>query len=171
MQKKRIAGLIGAAFLLCAGVAVASERSDTVNDQALQSEIRQDIVDLHDFFVGWYNGELPQEAYDSEFDARLGPAFTIVLPSGVELDRDSLSGAMRESFGKNPGFQIEIRNVRLVHATKSMAVATYEEWQRKDEGGPESVSGRLSTVVLARGEILQWLHVHETWLPDVPNAN
>ena len=171
MRNKRIAGWAGAALLLCAPAALATEGGDIVNDHALESEIRQDIVELHDFFVGWYNGELPQEAYDTEFDARLGPAFTIVMPTGEELDRASLSQAMRESFGKNPGFEIEIRNVRLVHATESTAIATYEEWQRKVEGGPETTTGRLSTVVMARGETLQWLHVHETWLPDVPNAN
>lgn len=131
----------------------------------LENEVRQDIEDLHSFFVGWYNGTVPDSAFETEFLARLDPAFSIIMPSGVKLDYETLSSAMRESFGGNKGFRIEIRNVRLVHVTESTAVATYEEWQRKEQGGAESGSARVSTVTLARGDTLKWLHVQETWLP------
>lgn len=151
--------------LMLAAPAAAAERSEPVSDTALENEIRQDIEALHEFFVGWYNGTLPEAAYENEFAARLDPNFTIIMPSGVELDHDSLSAAMRQSFGKNPGFRIGIRNVRLVHAGETTAVATYEEWQHHEEEGPESVSARVSTVAFERGDTLKWLHVHETWLP------
>jgi len=73
---------------------------------------------------------------------------------------------MRQSFGKNPGFRIEIRNVQLIHATESTAIARYEEWQRKEQEGAEYDSGRVSTVVFSREDRLKWLHVHETWLTE-----
>lgn len=164
MKPRQFMAWVGA--LMLATTTVAAERSEPVIDTALENEIRQDIEVLHEFFVGWYNGTLPEIAYDTEFAARLAPTFTIVMPSGVELDHDSLSAAMRQSFGKNPGFRIEIRNVRLVHASEKVAIATYEEWQFHEQEGPDSASARISTVVFARGETLKWLHVHETWLPE-----
>lgn len=135
-------------------------------DPALENEVRQDIEGLHDFFVGWFNGDLPESAYATEFEARLDPAFTIIMPSGAELDFTNLSRAMKESFGQKPGFRIEIRNVRLVHVTETTIVATYEEWQRNSREESARGSGRLSTVVFDRRGSLKWRHVHETWLPE-----
>ncbi len=163
------AGVCALFLCLLLGVPVAGHTSEdiaTVNKTLLENEIRQDVEELHAFFVAWYNGKLPDRAFEDEFVARLGTEFTIIMPSGAELDYDTLSSAMRQSFGKTPGFRIEIRNVRLIYATGSMAVARYEEWQRNEQEGPESGSGRISTVVFSREETLKWLHVHETWLPE-----
>ena len=73
---------------------------------------------------------------------------------------------MRKAYGKKPGFRIEIRDVRLLQATETSAVARYEEWQHNAQEGPGTGNGRISTVAFALGDRLQWLHVHETWLPD-----
>lgn len=162
----RLRQILVIALLFLPLVGMANEESKTVTDPIVENQVRQDIEDLHDFFVGWYNGKLPDSAFESEFAARLDPAFTIIMPNGVELDYDSLSYAMRDSFGKNPGFRIEIRNVRLVHATAETAVATYEEWQFQEGDGADSATSRVSTVLFERGERLTWLHVHETWLPE-----
>ena len=132
----------------------------------LENAVRQEVEDLHDFFVGWYNGDLPKSAYETDFLAKLDRGFTIIMPSGTELGYDALCSAMRASFGKKKGFQIEIRNVRLVESTETLVVATYEEWQHNDMEGPDSASARVSTVVFERAEALLWRHVHETWLPE-----
>lgn len=164
--------MIGALVLVICfmpGVTIAGSTNkevEAVKESVLENEIRQEIEELHAFFVGWYNGNLPGSSFDDEFVARLGADFTIIMPSGIELNYETLSSAMRQSFGKNPGFRIEIRNVRLIHATESTAIARYEEWQRKEQEGAESGSGRVSTVVFSREDRLKWLHVHETWLPE-----
>ena len=132
----------------------------------LEEAVREDVVALHDFFVGWYGGELPQSAFETEFLARLDPAFTIIMPSGAELDMATLSGAMQDAFGRKPGFRIEIRNVRLKYLTETTVVATYEEWQRNTREAAETGTGRPSTVVFDRDGSLRWRHVHETWLPE-----
>ena len=44
----------------------------------MENEVRQDVEDLHSFFVGWYNGTLPDSAFETEFLARLDPDFTIM---------------------------------------------------------------------------------------------
>ena len=165
-------GLVGIFFLficLWPGVMVAgstNREAETVNEPVLENEIRQEVEELHAFFVAWYNGNLPDCAFDDEFIARLGSEFTIIMPSGIELDYDTLSSAMRQAFGKKPGFRIEIRNVRLIHATETMAIASYEEWQHMENEGAEPSRGRVSTVAFSREGRLKWLHVHETWLPE-----
>jgi len=64
-------------FFACFANPVAGttqERSESV----LENEVRQDVEDLHSFFVGWYNGTLPDSAFETEFLARLDPDFTIM---------------------------------------------------------------------------------------------
>jgi len=149
------------------GWVIATQAGETeMKPQTLEAKLRKDVEDLHAFFVGWYNASLPENAFESEFMARLDPGFTIIMPSGVRLDHKTLVSSMRGSYGKKPGFRIEIRNVRVVHVTESSAVAQYEEWQRNDHESPGSGSGRVSTVIFSLGDELQWLHVHETWLPE-----
>lgn len=154
-------------LLLCLSAnSVAQERNEAMDQSALENAVKQEIEDLHAFFVGWYNGALPQNAYETGFLAKLDSGFTIIMPSGTELNYEELCSAMKASFGKKPGFQIEIRNVRLVTFSETTAVATYEEWQHDDLEGPDSASARISTVVFERGDSLSWRHVHETWLPE-----
>ena len=166
----RIKGLVGIfSLLVCLlpGVMVAGSTNrevETVKESVLENEIRQEVEELHAFFVAWYNGNLPDRAFDEEFVARLGSEFTIIMPSGMELDYDTLSSAMRQSFGKKPGIRIQIRNVRLIDATETRAIASYEEWQHMEIEGAESARGRVSTVVFSREDGLKWLHVQETWL-------
>jgi hypothetical protein len=132
----------------------------------LEEAVREEVVALHDFFVGWYGGKLPESAFETEFLARLDPAFTIIMPSGAELDMANLSRAMQDAFGQKPGFRIEIRNVRLKYLTETTIVATYEEWQRNTREAAKTGTGRLSTVVFDRDGSLRWRHVHESWLPE-----
>lgn len=132
----------------------------------LESQLREEVIALHDFFVGWYNASLPESAFDTEFMARLDNGFTIIMPSGVRLDHKTLVSSIHRSYGKKPGFRIEIRNVRLLQETGSIAVAQYEEWQHNKQESPGVGSGRISTVIFSLGDKLQWLHVHETWLPE-----
>ena len=132
----------------------------------LETQLREEVKALHAFFVGWYNANLTERAFETEFMARLDAGFTIITPSGVKLDQEKLVSAMRQSYGKKPGFRIEIRNVRLLQATETSAVAHYEEWQHNGQESPGTGSGRISTVVFSQGDQLQWLHVHETWLPE-----
>jgi hypothetical protein len=154
-------------LLACLPLAEAGDKTIMESGHLeLEKTVRGDVVALHEFFVGWYGGELPESAFETEFLARLDPAFTIIMPSGAELDMASLSRAMQDAFGQKPGFRIEIRNVRLKYLTETTIVATYEEWQRNTREAAETGTGRLSTVVFDRDGSLRWRHVHETWLPE-----
>jgi len=70
-----------------------------------------------------------------------------------------------------------IRTARYIHVTESpIKIIQYrakgamdwhdEEWQHNKLESPGVGSGRISTVIFSLGDKLQWLHVHETWLPE-----
>jgi hypothetical protein len=81
-------------------------------------------------------------------------------------DRQTLLDRMRGAYGKSQaGARIWIEDFQLRSVHDGVAVVTYVEWQ--EVGGQKR--GRLSTAVLrARDDArngVEWLHVHETWLP------
>lgn len=129
----------------------------------------REIVDLHDFFVRWFRGEVPDtRAVWARVADVLDDGFVLVSPEGEIYDCDTLLSGLRDRHGHHgpaSDFTIWTRSAQLRHADETMAVVTYEEWQRRN--GKER--GRFSTAVFARDPRgphgLRWLHVHETWLP------
>lgn len=136
-------------------------------------QCQTEIVELHRFFVGWFNGDLPDtDAAWSQFENAVDPDFTLISPDGMVLAREVLLGALRGRNASHPpedGFHIWIKNFTCRHAGETHVVVTYEEWQRLK--GEERA--RLSTAVFVRRPStpngVRWLHVHETWLPDQPS--
>jgi len=128
---------------------------------------RTEIETLHQFFVGWYTGQLPDEAF-SRAESALAPSFEIISPDGERRDREASLAAIRNSFGTyGPAeFEIEIRNVEVVERWDDRALVRYEEWQHT-----EATTGRLSTVLFAPArestpdeQQLEWRYLQETWL-------
>lgn len=125
---------------------------------------RAEIERLHDRFVAWFTGG--DDADFDEIERALAPEFEMVTPDGRRVARDAVLESIREAHGRNaPGeFDIEIRNVEVVHATDDHATVRYEEWQTT----PAGETGRVSTVLFrvdpAAPGGLVWLDVHETWL-------
>ena len=147
-----------AAVLSLAGCSSALGPSSTPpTDDAVAAE----IVALHDFFTGWFRGEVPNDDPSfAKFPDALAPGFVIVSPTGTLSDRDTVLAGVRGAHGSwGPDDSIRISNVAVRIRTDETIVATYEEWQRRE--GTER--GRLSTVVF--DSRLRWQHVHETWLP------
>ena len=64
-----------------------------------------------------------------------------------------------------PPFRIWIESFQPRLVAGNLALVTYEEWQEV-EG---RVTGRLSSALFREMETapkgVEWLHVHETWLP------
>jgi hypothetical protein len=83
-------------------------------------------------------------------------------PDGRWSDASQVHSFVRAAFGQQPT-KFTIRNVTL---RGDAAVGTYEEWQAADA----NLTGRISTAVLTpKSDMpngLQWMHLHETWLPD-----
>lgn len=132
----------------------------------IEQEVRAEIETLHEFFVNWFAGTSPPDSLHELVRTRFDPGFVIVPPSGTLLTLEDLVDGLQAVHGKNPGFRIAIRNVRLRHASGDLVLATYEEWQRNAKASQPPDNARISTALLRKSKSLQWLHVHETWLPE-----
>lgn len=127
--------------------------------------IAQEIVELHDFFTGWFAGDLDPEAF-SRLEESLDGDFHLISPSGDIDDRDALLESVRQAHGsRGADFSIRIEHIEPRCTHGDVHVATYEEIQPVDSDGP---ARRRSTVVFAedlgRPNGLRWLHVHEVAL-------
>ncbi len=127
-----------------------------------------EVADLHRFFEAWLNGGGAAAGFD-RCERALGDGFAIVDSAGALCERGPLLSALRAAHGRHAGADepfriwIERPTVRMVH--DPVCLVTYEEWQRI--GG--RTTARLSSALFRRRPDgpngVEWLHVHETWLP------
>ena len=132
-----------------------------------EERCRLEVVELHRFFQEWFRGLVPNTDESlARFSDVLSEGFEIISPAGVSVGRAPILDAVRDGYGREPGAKIWIENHRHCMTIGGLSVVTYEEWQ--DMAGRKR--GRLSTAVLQITEdtphAVQWLHVHETWLPE-----
>ncbi len=138
----------------------------------MESACRKEIVQLHQFFEDWYHGRM--EYSDVNFSRMadvMAEPFTIIFPSGSQHRREDTLRMVREGYGRwqDSANRIWIENVVLCWQEEDVCLLTYEEWQETDG----EMTARLSSVLFrSQAETpngLVWLHVHETWLPIIPN--
>jgi len=134
---------------------------------SFRDRCEDEIVGLHRFFQRWYLGECdPHGEEFSRVSDVLTEDFRMVNPDGVQVARSDLLSGLRARHGtKREGFQIEIENVTYRMLGRGLAAVTYEEWH--EEGRHRK--GRLSTAIFRDHDDapngVEWVHVHETWLP------
>jgi len=137
----------------------------------MEQRCSHEVVQLHQFFEDWFNGVLPptDEAFD-RFSSVMGESFVIISPSGELTEREELLERLQSAHGiwrgmSRPG-RIWIENLQVRHQVGDQALVLYEEWQ-EIEGESR---GRLSTALFRRREgtpnSVEWVHVHEVWLPN-----
>lgn len=131
----------------------------------------KEVVELHQFFQDWFNGVLKNDddAFH-RFDGVMADDFQIIPPDAATTQREVLVERLRGAHGAwadrgdEPG-RIWIENLSVRRSFGDWAIVTYEEWQTVNG----DTRGRLSTVIFGRREDtpngLEWLHVHEVWLP------
>lgn len=126
----------------------------------------QEIHELHEFFQEWFAGRLPanDEAF-ARFAQAMGPDFQMITPGGERVARGALLDGLRGAHGSQPDCRIWIENLSSRELTKDVCLVTYEEWQ----GSGDDARGRLSSALLRRAagapRAVEWLHLHEVWLP------
>jgi hypothetical protein len=133
-------------------------------------QIETAIHEIHDFFTDWVGGKCPGDARTFKRNAldRLSNDLVAIMPGGQSFGKRDFEGYMTSIYGSNPDFRIKIRDIRLRHQIGDVAVVNYHEWQRNAKDSDEPNNGRLTTMVVRdRGaETLEFLQVHETWLPS-----
>lgn len=122
---------------------------------------------LHDVIEAWFLAETDDLA---PFSDALADEFHIVSPSGVTRSKTDIVASMADARGRyadaTPPFEVRIENATVRVEAGASWLVTYEEHQRVD--GDWEV--RTSSVLLReRADApagIEWVHLHETWLPD-----
>lgn len=134
---------------------------------ALRARCEDEVTDLHRFFQEWYRGtiEAGGEGFSRMSDV-LTEGFHLITPDGALVGRSEILGAVRGAHGsRGPDFTIRTGECRFRAGGRGLGVVTYEEWH---EDG-DTRRGRISTAVFQdRADApngVEWVHVHETWLP------
>ena len=127
--------------------------------------IEAEIVQLHQFFQDWYNGEIElSEENFSRLDDVLAKSFELVSPEGRILERNPLLDGIHQAHNTRKGMRIWIEDVRVLHWFDELVLATYNECQDYED----KTTVRLSSVLFRNKSNtpngLEWLHVHETWM-------
>ncbi|MFT7464137.1 MAG: hypothetical protein ACI9EF_002486 [Pseudohongiellaceae bacterium] len=131
--------------------------------------IAAEIADLHGFFADWFVGRIPNDAATFARCADvMARGFHIVSPSGIKTERDELLDSLRQAHNSNVSGELRIwtKSLTVRSLTETLALAHYEEWQ----SGHHESRGRISSALLrakpSAPHGVEWLSVHETWLPD-----
>ncbi|MEM9438919.1 MAG: hypothetical protein AAGA73_00580 [Pseudomonadota bacterium] len=92
-------------------------------------DVRREIVDLHAFFVGWFNGTVAREELQPRVLYRLNPDVIFISPEARMMGADDLSAGFQIGFAINSAFKIQIRDVALHREFEDTVLATYTESQ------------------------------------------
>lgn len=130
----------------------------------------REAVRLHEVLEAWLLGTMPRtpEAF-SEFSSPIAKDFVVISPKGTVTEYapliEEFEGLHGQLAGKEDAFQITVEDFRVLRHLDDKVLATYEEWHVLDGKS----SARLSTALFGPREDLplgvEWLHIHETWLP------
>lgn len=127
----------------------------------------QEIIGLHRFFEAWFLGGFSdRERGFQRFAGVMDPGFVIVSPRGTATALPALSEGLRGAFGSwTEGSSIEVAEITGRHVHADLVALTYVE--RQHVRGKDTA--RLSSVLMRQHEAtpngVQWLHLHETWMP------
>ena len=135
-------------------------------DELLNS-VRQEIENLHAFFVAWFRGDAKPEELDEKLVTRIPSTMLFVSPEGNRVAGDELIANFRAAHGSNPNFDIRIEDVVVRQASADYVLVTYIEHQYGAKASPPE-NTRFSTALLSRKSPAQWLHVHETYVACDP---
>jgi hypothetical protein len=126
---------------------------------------RNEVVQLHEFFVAWYDSATAATVDFARFEAVMGPGMTMIPPSGIMLERDAIIAYVRDSRATFSGdYAIEISDVAPAWQAGDAIVVTYIE--KQDRRGIKTAR-RASALFVESSSApngVEWRHLHETWM-------
>lgn len=131
----------------------------------IQSRCRKEVAELHEFFQDWFTGKLPDTDEEFErFPSVMNESFHIVSPSGIITSSDQILALVRSAHNSGE-ILIWIENHTHLMTLGDIALITYEESQSREGDKRVLFSSALFREKEGTPNGLEWLHVHETWLP------
>lgn len=125
-----------------------------------------EVIELHAFFQSWFRGDLLESPQGfARFEEAIAEDFKMITPGGVLCPRPNLVEGLLAAHGKQSATKIWIENTSTSPLAEGLWLTTYEEWQ----GGPGEERGRLSSAIFRTNPKapngIEWVHLHEVWLP------
>ncbi|AZN98402.1 DUF4440 domain-containing protein [Mesorhizobium sp. M9A.F.Ca.ET.002.03.1.2] len=132
---------------------------------SLFSRASAEIVDLHRFFVGWFDRTRADRTDFSRFERVMGEGFEMIAPDGQLLDRNAVLDHIRASRATCDGdFAIAIEDIRAVWQAGDTIVVCYVEAQQRAGKRSRRRSSAVFTTSSSAPNGVEWRHLHETWL-------
>ena len=122
-----------------------------------------DVLFTHMLIRDWLAGAEKDAEKCAGLLARFSAGFSMIAPSGKQLDITGLTAFFTAAAGSRPGLQMRISELALLQESSAGAVVSYREIQ--SQPGLDSTE-RWSTVVYNNRPdgLLLWRHLHETWV-------
>jgi len=118
----------------------------------------KEVIDLHVLIEALFaRGEPRIES----MLARFHPDFSMVTPTGLQIDRQAVEQLFTQRSKTQPGLTIELTDLRGLEQGADSATVLYRETHRLPA---QAAKTRISTalLILQEGDVL-WRHLHETW--------
>ncbi|MGX9117422.1 DUF4440 domain-containing protein [Mesorhizobium sp. BHbsci] len=132
---------------------------------SLLSRASAEIVDLHRFFVDWFDRASADRVDFSRFERVMGDGFCMVAPSGQVLDRKAVLDHIKASRATCDGdFAISIEDIRAGWQAGDTIVISYVEAQQRAGKHSRRRSSAVFTTSSSAPNGVEWRHLHETWL-------
>ena len=102
---------------------------------------RKEVEEVHEFLVGWFTGTIPESDFEPRFLDHMDANLLFIPPAGMRMDRETIALGIRQGYGSNPEFRIEIRDIKVRHVLDNHVAITYEEWQRNAAASNPQITG------------------------------
>ncbi|MBA1191010.1 hypothetical protein G7Z99_18470 [Pseudomonas entomophila] len=118
----------------------------------------EEVIDLHVAIEALFaRGEGQIES----MVARFHPAFSMITPTGLQVDLQAVEQLFTQRSGTQPGLTIELTDLVILAQGPDGAMVCYRETHRLPA---QAAKTRISTALFSfqEGRVL-WRHLHETW--------
>ena len=134
-------------------------------EPSLFSRASAEVIDLHRFFVDWFDTARADRVDFSRFERVMGDSFEMIAPDGQILDREAVIDHVRASRAScDDGFAISIEDIRPGWQDADTIVVLYIEAQLRAGKHSRRQSSAVFTTSSSAPNGVEWRHLHETWL-------
>ena len=135
-----------------------------MSTSTLAERARQEVVELHDFFVAWMRGETPAGDF-SRAEASISRHFRMSSPDGKIEESAAVLAWIKGAQGSRPSpFTIAVLDHRTIWAGEDAALLEYTEQQYRDGRTTRRRSTALFVANPAAPCGVEWHHLQETWM-------